>query len=191
MESPLGKLLQRIVHFLGTLGGQSNTCLVTSESAAAYAARAVAWDSKKRLEFALPFQDMKPSIYLGTHIYLHCLSQQRVSMQAVCLPTDPFLPRVCELAVSSSDRQSKVAACELLHAMVLFMIGKSAQPLHARMVGINKRCMLCSFLVLFVSLLWCGLFTLFLLQNPMTKLYKKVLPYLLQLACDVERVGWT
>eukprot|EP00731_Ephydatia_muelleri_P028747 Em0020g391a len=135
VESPQGKLLQRIVQFLGLLGGQANTCLVKSESAAAYAARAVAWDSKKKLEFALPFQDMKPSIYL-----------------------DPFLPRVCELAVSSSDRQSKVVACELLHAMVLFMIGRSAQPLQAQ-------------------------------KNPMTKLYKKVFPYLLQLACDVERVA--
>ena len=54
------------------------------------------------------------------------------------LPTDPFLPRVCELAVSSSDRQSKVAACELLHAMVLFMIGKGAQPLQAQKVCFNK-----------------------------------------------------
>ena len=27
--------------------------------------KAVSWDSDKRLDFALPFQDMKPSIYLG------------------------------------------------------------------------------------------------------------------------------
>ena len=69
VESPQGKLLQRIVQFLGILGGQANTCLVKSESAAAYAARAVAWDSKKKLEFALPFQDMKPSIYLGGSLF--------------------------------------------------------------------------------------------------------------------------
>ena len=67
---------------------------------------------------------------------------------------DPFLPRICELATSSSDRQTKVryyfsslnfnavvaphilltsyplqiAACELLHALILFTIGKSTQP---------------------------------------------------------------
>ena len=64
-ESPLNKVRQRIVHFLGALGGQINTTLVESESAAAYAAKAVAWDSKNRLEFALPFQDMKPTLYLG------------------------------------------------------------------------------------------------------------------------------
>ena len=64
-ESPLNKVRQRIVHFLGALGGQINTSLVESESAAAYAAKAVAWDSKNRLEFALPFQDMKLTLYLG------------------------------------------------------------------------------------------------------------------------------
>lgn len=45
----------------------------------------VAWDSEKRLSFAVPFSDMKPIIYL-----------------------DPFLPRISELALSTSDRQTKV-----------------------------------------------------------------------------------
>ena len=64
-ESPLSKVRSRIVHFLGSLGGEINAGLVESESAASYAAKAVAWDSKKRLELALPFQDMKPSLFLG------------------------------------------------------------------------------------------------------------------------------
>ena len=84
-ESPLNKARRRIVYFLGALGGQINTSLVESESAAAYAAKAVAWDSKNRLEFALPFQDMKPSLYLGKSTsnlackchdnISHCISQ--------------------------------------------------------------------------------------------------------------------
>lgn len=45
----------------------------------------VAWDREKRLSFPVPFMDMKPVIYL-----------------------DIFLPRVTELAVSASDRQTKV-----------------------------------------------------------------------------------
>ena len=45
----------------------------------------VAWDSQQRLSFAVPFTDMKPVIYL-----------------------DPFLPRIAELALSTSDRQTKV-----------------------------------------------------------------------------------
>ena len=64
-EGPHNKVRRRIVHFLGSLGGQINASLVESESAAAYAAKAVAWDSKNRLEIALPFQDMKPSLFLG------------------------------------------------------------------------------------------------------------------------------
>ncbi len=42
-----------------------NSSLVENESAAAFASHAVAWDSQNRLEFPLPFQDMKPSIYFG------------------------------------------------------------------------------------------------------------------------------
>lgn len=47
----------------------------------------VSWDSEKHLNFAVPFVDMKPVIYL-----------------------DIFLPRVTELALSASDRQTKVFA---------------------------------------------------------------------------------
>jgi len=37
-----------------------------------------------------------------------------------------MLPRITELAEASPDRKTKVAACELLHAIVIFIIGKSA-----------------------------------------------------------------
>lgn len=36
-----------------------------------------------------------------------------------------FFPKV-ELAEGASERQTKVAACELLHAVVLFMVGTNA-----------------------------------------------------------------
>uniref|UniRef100_A0A665X102 DNA-dependent protein kinase catalytic subunit n=1 Tax=Echeneis naucrates TaxID=173247 RepID=A0A665X102_ECHNA len=96
----------------------------------------VAWDSEKRLSFAVPFLDMKPIIYL-----------------------DPFLPRISELALSTSDRQTKVAACELLHSLVVYMIGKSAQMVE----GKNT-------------------------LPPMYKLHKRLFPVLLRLACDVDQV---
>ncbi|MEQ2187981.1 hypothetical protein GOODEAATRI_010271 [Goodea atripinnis] len=96
----------------------------------------VAWDSEKRLSFAVPFADMKPVIYL-----------------------DPFLPRISELALFTSDRQTKVAACELLHSLVVYMVGKSAQMVE----GENK-------------------------VPPMFKLHKKLFPVLLRLACDVDQV---
>ena len=73
---------------------------------------------------------------------------------------DPFLPRVVELAQYSSDRQTKVAACELLHSLVLYTLGRGAvQP------GFKKK------------------------QEPMTRLYKRIFPALLKLACDVEQVS--
>ncbi|MEQ2212313.1 hypothetical protein XENOCAPTIV_029171 [Xenoophorus captivus] len=61
----------------------------------------VAWDSEKRLSFAVPFADMKPVIYL-----------------------DPFLPRISELALFTSDRQTKVFPYS---SLVVYMVGKSAQ----------------------------------------------------------------
>ena len=72
---------------------------------------------------------------------------------------DPFLPRIVELATSSSDRQTKVAACELLHSMVLYMLGRSVQQPDAKD------------------------------KFPMGPLYQKIFPSLLRLACDVELVA--
>lgn len=40
-----------------------NKELATSDSEALK--KAVAWDTQKRLEFVLPFQDLKPSVFLG------------------------------------------------------------------------------------------------------------------------------
>ncbi len=67
-ETPLDRLRQRIVVFLGSLGGSVNSCLIETGSAAMRAAKVVAWDNRSKLEFAFPFQDMKPSIYLGMHV---------------------------------------------------------------------------------------------------------------------------
>ena len=111
------QIRKRVVHFLGSLGGQVSSTLVQSESAAAYAARAVAWDSRPRLEVALPFQDMKPTLYLGACSrgggIVVGISYRVTFVMILCgvfLP-DCFLPRVCELATSSSDRQTKVSQC--------------------------------------------------------------------------------
>ena len=45
-----------------------NSCLV-DVSAAELAQTAVAWDTEKHLRFDVPFQDIKPVIYLGTYDY--------------------------------------------------------------------------------------------------------------------------
>uniref|UniRef100_A0A3Q3GYR5 DNA-dependent protein kinase catalytic subunit n=1 Tax=Labrus bergylta TaxID=56723 RepID=A0A3Q3GYR5_9LABR len=126
----------RVVKLLGHLGGKLNRNLVTVVSSEEMMKKFVAWDSEKRLSFAVPFADMKPVIYL-----------------------DPFLPRISELALSTSDRQTKVAACELLHSLVVYMVGKSAQMVE----GTNT-------------------------LPPMYKLHKRLFPVLLRLACDVDQV---
>ncbi|ETE68703.1 DNA-dependent protein kinase catalytic subunit, partial [Ophiophagus hannah] len=125
----------RVVRLLGTLGGQINRHLITAASAEEKMKKFVSWDIEKHLNFAVPFVDMKPIIYL-----------------------DLFLPRVTELALCASDRQTKVAACELLHSIVMFMLGKAAQIPE----GQEK-------------------------STPMFHLYKRMFPVLLQLACDVTR----
>lgn len=67
----------------------------------------MAWDPTPRVKFTVPFPDIKTDIYL-----------------------DSVLPRVVEMAEGASERQTKVAACELLHSIVLFTIGTGAH--HAR-----------------------------------------------------------
>nr|XP_054607336.1 DNA-dependent protein kinase catalytic subunit isoform X2 [Nothobranchius furzeri] len=135
-DAPLVLLRLRVVKLLGHLGGKLNRNLVTVVSSEETMKKFVAWDTEKRLSFAIPFTDMKPVIFL-----------------------DPFLPRISELALSSSARQTKVAACELLHSLVVYMVGKSAQMVE----GENR-------------------------LPPMYKLHKRLFPVLLRLACDVDQV---
>ncbi|XP_056155309.1 DNA-dependent protein kinase catalytic subunit [Lampris incognitus] len=135
-DAPLVAVRLRVVRLLGHLGGQLNRNLVPVVSKEEMMKKFVAWDPEKRLSFAVPFSDMKPVIYL-----------------------DPFLPRISELALSTSDRQTKVAACELLHSLVVYMVGKSAQMAEKK----NS-------------------------LPPMYNLHKRLFPVLLRLACDVDQV---
>ena len=78
----------------------------------------------------------------------------------IVLFLDPFLPRVVELATKSSERRTKVAACEFLHSLVLFMLGRgTVQP------GTQQS-----------------------RQYSMVTLYEKTFPALLKLSVDVEEV---
>ncbi|XP_073085590.1 DNA-dependent protein kinase catalytic subunit isoform X1 [Manis javanica] len=132
----LEEIRVRVVQMLGSLGGQINKNLLTAASSNEMMKTCMAWDREKRLRFAVPFIEMKPVIYL-----------------------DIFLPRVTELALSASDRQTKVAACELLHSMVMFMLGKATQMPESGQGS-----------------------------PPMYQLYKRTFPVLLRLACDVDQV---
>ncbi|XP_064600499.1 DNA-dependent protein kinase catalytic subunit-like [Liolophura sinensis] len=135
-ETGLSVVKQRIVRYLGSLGGELNHNLLfhTEEI---IARKALAWDTQLHLKFSMPFIDMKPSIHF-----------------------DPFLPLIVELATSSSDRQTKVFACELLHSLVLYTLGRGAQR-----PGETTQ------------------------KFRMDRIYRRLFPVILQLACDVERVA--
>ena len=53
--------------------------------------------------YTFPFKDLRPCIYL-----------------------DLVLPRTVKLALTSAERQTKIAACEFLHSMVLYILGHAA-----------------------------------------------------------------
>ncbi|KAM9308363.1 DNA-dependent protein kinase catalytic subunit [Gastrophryne carolinensis] len=135
-ESSLIEVRNRVVQILGRLGGRINRSMVSAASTEEMMKKHVSWDTERRLSFAVPFADMKPVIYLDT-----------------------FLPRATELALYASDRQTKVAACELLHSMVTFMLGKASQMPDPK-EG----------------------------PPPMYQLYKRTFPVLLRLSCDVDQV---
>ncbi|BFZ03143.1 hypothetical protein BsWGS_06182 [Bradybaena similaris] len=134
-QSQLSMIKYRILRYLGSLGGQINHNLL-AHTEEEISQEAIAWDTQKHLRFDVPFYDMKPVIYF-----------------------DPFLPQVVKLAQQSSDRQTKVAACELLHSLVLYALGRGAQ-----MPGETQK------------------------KYPMEQLYRRLFPPLLALACDVEQV---
>ncbi|ROT76685.1 putative DNA-dependent protein kinase catalytic subunit-like [Penaeus vannamei] len=100
------------------------------------ASAAVRWNVQKLVKFATPFEHIKIDIYL-----------------------DDLLPHVVDLAVNSSDRQTKVAASELLHSIIILMIGTGAQKSQETQ-----------------------------LKEPMAPLYRHIFSAMLRLACDPDHV---
>lgn len=111
-------LCRRVLRFLGRLGGRTNA-LVGAGSKGDLASE-ISWDRTKRVHVSIPFPIRDhPQIFL-----------------------DALLPRIVELAESSSDRRTKVSACELLHAVVLHYVannaanadqGKSSSAIYSRL----------------------------------------------------------
>ncbi|KAF2075899.1 hypothetical protein CYY_002790 [Polysphondylium violaceum] len=93
----------RIIRLLGKLGGDNSFFLGDVNLLASGTETGVAWDTEQKLSFEFPFIDQKANIFL-----------------------DSILPGVLSLAEKCTIRQTKVAACEFLHSILLFMIGKSS-----------------------------------------------------------------
>ncbi|KAJ1561158.1 hypothetical protein HK096_005785, partial [Nowakowskiella sp. JEL0078] len=126
----------RILHVLANVGGDCALMLQHEVNRD----KVIAWDRNKFLQFIIPFKEANAEIVI-----------------------DELLPRILELAETSPDRKIKVAAGELLHAITLLMIGKSAEFVRdPTKEDIPK--------------------------SPFHKIYTKVFPVILRLAVDVDKV---
>lgn len=123
----------RILKILGQLAGDMSHCLYDSNQNS----QIIAWDTVNHLKFSIPFVDMKPTIYF-----------------------DRFLQRVVYLSLSSTNRGTKLNACELLHAIIVYMIGKSVTD--PQMNGSSSN------------------------VYQMNKIYRHIYPAIFKLACDVD-----
>ncbi|KAI8906218.1 hypothetical protein DFJ77DRAFT_504568 [Powellomyces hirtus] len=137
-SAQLTTVRNRIVILLGKIGGDNRLLL---DGQREDDKQIIAWDTEKRLSFDIPFKEINCEIYL-----------------------DDILPRIVDLAESSPDRKTKVAATELLHACVILMVGRSAKTLANAGQTTEVR------------------------KSPFHKLYSKVFPALLRLGIDLDRV---
>jgi DNA-dependent protein kinase catalytic subunit len=145
------ELQARILRFLGCVGGENIHLVGAVNLMAPGTESGMAWDITPRIKFMLPFRDMKPEMFL-----------------------DSFLPRVVELAETSGSRQIKVASCELLHSIVLYMVGTNASSAAGAGAGAAAA---------------TGAAAAPKKASVFYKLYQKLFPSLLILATDVEQVG--
>ncbi|XP_054711224.1 DNA-dependent protein kinase catalytic subunit-like, partial [Uloborus diversus] len=136
-DPALLKIQLQIITYLGKLGKYNK--MLFEKATEDVNDVAIAWDPlyRNHLKYSVPFVDVKLDIYF-----------------------DDFLPRILEIATKSSSRQVKIAACEALHSLVLFMIGRGSQVPDGSLKD----------------------------KFSMEALYKKIFPALLELACDVEQV---
>ncbi|KAG0339299.1 hypothetical protein BG004_006877 [Podila humilis] len=137
----LQDLQMRILRLLGKQA-KYNKLILSDRSSAddsnKKSSELLAWDPEARVKFKIPFQEMKTELQF-----------------------DELLPRIVGLAEHSLNRQVKVASCELLHSLVILMIGSSA--FRARDAQDPRK-------------------------SPFHKVYIKVFPALFRLAVDVDRV---
>ncbi|XP_072747382.1 DNA-dependent protein kinase catalytic subunit isoform X2 [Anoplolepis gracilipes] len=94
---------RRVLLFFGSL---DHDLLSTFVHDRAFRSTGASWDRKNLIKYTLPLPDARPNIHF-----------------------DRMLPRIIALARESSDRRTKIAACEVLHSMVALIIGSTARHL--------------------------------------------------------------
>ncbi|KAG0227795.1 hypothetical protein BGW42_002714 [Actinomortierella wolfii] len=138
----LQDLQLQIVRMLGRQAGISRSILKRDgKPDATETSELLAWDPASRVKLKVPFPEMKIELLF-----------------------DEMLPRIVDLALYSLNRKIKVASCELLHSLVLLMVGSSA--FRARDSQDPKK-------------------------SPFHKIYLHIFPALLKLAIDVDQVPRT
>uniref|UniRef100_A0A0P6IJU2 non-specific serine/threonine protein kinase n=1 Tax=Daphnia magna TaxID=35525 RepID=A0A0P6IJU2_9CRUS len=129
------KIRRRVVRLLGRMGPKCSRLVAQNEDHV-IARSATGWQIKGHLEFGLPLSDMKPIIQL-----------------------DQFLPRILHLVLHTSEIKTRMAACEFLHASVIFLTGT-----HSRRSEDLR------------------------LRYPLAPLYAKIFPTILNLAADSDEI---
>nr|XP_012224165.1 PREDICTED: LOW QUALITY PROTEIN: DNA-dependent protein kinase catalytic subunit-like [Linepithema humile] len=102
-ECTLRNFQRRVLLFFGSLNHDLLSNFVHERASRSTGA---SWDSKRCLKYSLPLPDARPDIYF-----------------------DRALPRIIALARDSSDRRTKIAACEVLYSMMTLVIGNTARHL--------------------------------------------------------------
>ena len=103
----------KVLDLLGKIGGHSHNIINNEQTKAVEKENFIKWDPEKRIKFTVPLYSKKVDIYF-----------------------DSCLPKLVELAQHSSERETRIAACEFLHSLIIYMIGQNAiQPKGGRHKG--------------------------------------------------------
>lgn len=102
-ESDLLKFQKRLLFFMGTLEPEYCLHLVQGDGGTGAYTSLVRWSTTRLIRLRLfgeVGQDFIPEIFI-----------------------DELIPRLCEIATATTDRQKKLTACEILQATILYLIG--------------------------------------------------------------------
>lgn len=99
-------IASKVLDLLGKIGGHAHSIINNEQTREHEKENFIKWDPEKRLKFTVPLYTTKVDIYL-----------------------DACLPKLVDLALNAHDRETRLAACEFLHSLLIYMIGKNAtQP---------------------------------------------------------------
>ena len=96
-------IASRVLNLLGKIGGHAHLIINNEQTRQHEKEHFIKWDPEKRLKFTVPLITTKVDIYF-----------------------DACLPKLVDLALNAIDRETRIAACEFMHALVIYMIGKNA-----------------------------------------------------------------